>query len=139
MWEKITDAKDVEGFTLITLAGSKFSANIPEYLRMPLFQKHLGITGLAATALTIEALAAIPENVLIDGVNFDLPDTELDRVTLLPDWFYIGVYHPVRVSELMVFLEGYLRMFTPHDVSKAEKEHETKIKETLAKLLEDWK
>lgn len=139
MWEKITNAEEVLGFTLTTLAGSKFSASIPEYLRMPLFQTHLGITGLEATALMIEALAAIPENVLIDGVHFDLPDTELDKVTLLPDWFHIGVYHPVRVSELMVFLDGYLRMFTPHAVSTAEKEQETKIKETIEKLLEDWK
>ena len=75
----------------------------------------------------------------MDGVYFDLPDTELDRATLLPDWFYIGVYHPVRVEELMVFLGGYLRMFTPHAVSTAEKEQETKIKETIDKLLEDWK
>nr|DAL06612.1 MAG TPA: hypothetical protein [Caudoviricetes sp.] len=125
--------------TRADLAGSKFSASIPEYLRMPLFQTHLGIIGLAATALTIEALSEIPENVLVDGVYFDLPDTELDKVTLLPDWFYIGVYHPVRVSELMVFLEGYLRMFTPHSVSKSERERETKIKETLEKLIEDWK
>ena len=139
MWEKITNAEEVLGFTLTTLAGSKFSVSIPEYLRMPLFQTHLGITGLAATALTIEALAAIPENVLIDGVHFDLPDTELDKATLLPDWFYIGVYHPVRVSELKVFLDGYLRMFTPGAVSTAEKERETKIKETIDKLLEDWK
>lgn len=139
MWEKITNAEEVLGFTLTTLAGSKFSASIPEYLRMPLFQTHLGIIGLAATALTIEALAAIPENVLIDGAYFDLPDTELDKVTLLPDWFYIGVYHPVRVSELMVFLEGYLRMFTPHAVSTAEREQETKIKDAIEKLLEDWK
>lgn len=28
---------------------------------------------------------------------------------------------------------------TPHAVSTAEKEHETKIKETIDKLLEDWK
>lgn len=106
---------------------------------MPLFQTHLGIIGLTATALTIEELAAIPENVLVDGVHFDLPGTELDRVTLLPDWFYIGVYHPIRAKELRVFLEGYLRMFTPRAVSTAEKEHETKIKETIDKLLEDWK
>ena len=139
MWEKITNAEEVLGFTLNTLAGSKFSASIPEYLRMPLFQTHLGIIGLAATALTIEALSAIPENVLVDGVHFDLPDTELDKVTLLPDWFYIGVYHPVRVSELTVFLDGYLRMFTPHAVSTPEKERETKIKEAIDKLLEDWK
>lgn len=52
------------------------------------------------------------------GVYFDLPDTELDRTSLVPDWFYIGVYHPVRVGELMWFLDGYLRMFTPHAVSK---------------------
>jgi hypothetical protein len=136
MWEKIMNAEEVLGFTLNTLAGSKFSASIPEYLRMPLFRTQLGITGLAATALTIEALTAIPENVLIDGVHFDLPDTELDKVTLLPDWFYIGVYHPVRVSELMVFLDGYLRMFTPNAVSTAEKEQETKIKYTIDKLLE---
>lgn len=113
MWEKITNAEEVLGFTLTTIAGGKFSASIPEYLRMPLFQTHLDIIGLAATALTIEALAAIPENVLVDGVHFDLPDTELDRVTLLPGWFYIGVYHPIRAKELRVFLEGYLRMFTP--------------------------
>ena len=139
MWEKSTNAEEVLGFTLTTNAGNKFSVGIPEYLRMPLFQTHLGIIGLAATALTIEALASIPKNVLIDGVHFDLPDTELDKVTLLPDWFYIGVYHPVRVSELMVFLDGYLRMFTPHAVSTAEKEQETKIKDALEKLLEDWK
>nr|DAR84039.1 MAG TPA: hypothetical protein [Caudoviricetes sp.] len=138
MWEKITNAEEVLGFTLTTLAGSKFSASIPEYLRMPLFQTHLGVIGLAATALTIEALSAIPENVLIDGVHFDLPDTELDKVTLLPDWFYIGVYHPVRASELMVFLDGYLHMFTPHAVSTAEREQETKIKETINELLKDW-
>lgn len=101
MWEKITDAKDVEGFTLTTIAGNKFSASIPEYLRMPLFQTHLGITGLAATALTLEELAQYPANAIVDGVYFDLPDTELDRTSLIPDWFYIGVYHPVRVGELM--------------------------------------
>lgn len=139
MWEKSTNVEEVLGFTLTTNAGNKFSVSIPEYLRMPLFQTHLGIIGLAATALTIEALSEIPENVLVDGVNFDLPDTELDKATLLPDWFYIGVYHPVRVSELMVFLDGYLRMFTPHAVSTAEKEQETKIKDALEKLLEDWK
>lgn len=139
MWEKITNAEEVLGFTLTTLAGSKFSASIPEYLRMPLFRTHLGITGLAATALTLEALSAIPENVLVDGMYFDLPDTKLDKVTLLPDWFYIGVYHPVRVSELMVFLDGYLRMFTPHTVSTAEREQETKIKDAIDKLLEDLK
>lgn len=139
MWEKITNAEEVLGFTLTTLAGSKFSASIPEYLRMPLFQTHLGIIGLAATALTMEALSAIPGNVLIDGVHFDLPDTELDKATLLPDWFYIGVHHPVRVGELMKFLDSYLRMFTPRAVSTAEKEPETKIKDALEKLLEDWK
>lgn len=100
-------------------------------------EKALAAMVLAATALMIEALAAIPENVLVDGVHFDLPDTELDRVTLLPDWFYIGVYHPIRAKELKVFLEGYLRMFTPRAVSTTEKGQETKIKETTDKLLED--
>lgn len=139
MWEKTGTAKDIQGFTITTKAGAQFTANIPEYLRMPLFQTKLDIIGLAAKALVLEALSAIPENVLVDGVRFDLPDTELDKVTLLPDWFYIGVYHPVRVSELKVFLDGYLRMFTQGAVSTAEKEQEKRIEDTIDKLLEDWR
>ena len=63
----------------------------------------------------------------------------VDDVTLLPDWFYIGVYRPVRVSELKVFLDGYLRMFTPGAVSTAEKEQEKRIEDTIDELLEDWR
>lgn len=139
MWEKSTNAEEVLGFTLTTNAGNKLSVSIPEYLRMPLFQTHLGITGLAATALTLEELAQYPANAIVDGVYFDLPDTELDRTSLVPDWFYIGVYHPVRVGELMWFLDGYLCMFTPHAVSKDETKQEERIKETTESLLKDWK
>lgn len=137
MWEKTKNAEDLLGFTLTTKAGAQFTANIPEYLRMPLFQMHLDIVGLAATALTLEELAQYPENAIVDGVCFDLPDTELDKSTLITEWFYIGVYHPVRVSELMVFLDGYLRMFTPHTVSADEIKREEQIKETINNLLKD--
>ena len=128
MWEKTGTAKDIQGFTLTTKAGTQFTANIPEYLRMLLFQTHLDIVGLAATALTLEELAQYPANAIVDRVYFDLPDTELDRTSLVPDWFYIGVYHPVRVSELMWFLDGYLRMFTQNSISASDKEHEKSVK-----------
>ena len=139
MWEKTVTAKDIQGFTLTTKAGTQFTANIPEYLRMPLFQTHLDIVGLAATALTLEELAQYPANAIVDGVYFDLPDTELDRASLVPDWFYVGVYHPVRVSELRWFLDGYLRMFTQNAVSAADKEHEKSVKAAVNNLLKDWK
>lgn len=139
MWEKTETADDIQGFTLTTKAGATFTANVPEYLRMPLFRTQLDVVGLAATALTLEELSQYPANAIVDGVCFDLPDTELDRASLVPNWFYIGVYHPVRVSELMVFLDGYLRMFTPHTVSADEIEQEARIKATAERLLKDWK
>lgn len=89
--------------------------------------------------MTLEELSQYPANAIVDGVFFDLPDTELDRTSLVPNWFYIGVYHPVQVSELMVFLDGYLRMFTPHTVSADEIEQEARIKAAAERLLKDWK
>lgn len=131
MWEKTGTAKDIQGFTLTTKNGNKFSVSVPEYLRMPLFQTHLDIVGLAATALTLEALAALPANTIIDRVYFDLPDTELNRATPISGWFYIGVYHPVRASELMRFLDMYLQMFIP----QGDKKHD----EIVNNLLKDRK
>lgn len=106
---------------------------------MPLFRTQLDVVGLAATALTLEELSQYPANAIVDGVCFDLPEPELDRTSLVPNWFYIGVRHPVRVSELMVFLDGYLRMFTPHTVSADEIEQEARIKAAAERLLKDWK
>lgn len=135
LWERVGTLWDKQGFTITTEMGHVFTASVPEYLRMPLAQTYLGVTGAAVAAIAIQKLVKLPENAIVDSVRFDLPDTEMDDVSLLPDWFYIGVHHPVRVSELMVFLDGYLRMFTPHVVPTAEKEQETKIKETIDKLL----
>jgi len=73
MWEKTEIADDIRGFTLTTKAGATFTANVPEYLRMPLF------------------------------------------------------------------LDGYLRMFTPHTVSADEIEQEAHIKAAAERLLKDWK
>lgn len=139
LWERESTILGKLGFTLTTESGRTYTAEVPEYLRMPLAQTYLGVISLAGAAIAIQKLAKYPENAIVDSVRFDLPGTEMDDVSLLPDWFYIGVHHPVRVRELMWFLDGYLRMFTPHAVSTAELEQETKIKDTLEKLLEDWK
>lgn len=138
LWERESTLLSKLGFTLTTESGRTYVAEVPEYLRMPLAQTYLGVISLAGAAIAIQKIAKYPENAIVDSVRFDLPGTEMDDVSLLPDWFYIGVHHPVRVKELMWFLDGYLRMFTPHSVSTAELEQETKIKETLHKLLEDW-
>lgn len=116
LWERESTLLSKLGFTLTTESGRTYVAEVPEYLRMPLAQTYIGVISLAGASIAIQKLAKLPEYAIVDGVYFDLPDTELDKVTLLPDWFYIGVYHPVRVNELMVFLDGYLRMFTPHAV-----------------------
>lgn len=116
LWERESTLLSKLGFTLTTESGRTYVAEVPEYLRMPLAQTYLSVISLAGASIAIQKLAKLPEYAIVDGVYFDLPDTELDKVTLLPDWFYIGVYHPVRVNELMVFLDGYLRMFTPHAV-----------------------
>lgn len=139
LWKRESAILGTLGFTLTTESGRTYVAEVPEYLRMPLVQTHLGVIGLAGAAIAIQKLVKYPENAIVDSVRFDLPGTEMDDVSLLPDWFYIGVHHPVMVRELMWFLDGYLRMFTPDAVSTAEKEQETKIKDTLEKLLEDWK
>lgn len=139
LWERESTLLSKLGFTLTTESGRTYVAEVPEYLRMPLAQTYLGVISLAGAAIAIQKLVKYPENAIVDSVRFDLPDTEMNDVSLLPDWFYIGVHHPVRVRELMWFLDGYLRMFTPHAVSTAELEQETKIEETLHKLLEDWK
>lgn len=139
LWERESVLLGKLGFTLTTESGRTYVAKVPEYLRMPLAQTYLGVISLAGAAIAIQKLVKYPENAIVDSVRFDLPGTEMDDVSLLPDWFYIGVHHPVRVRELMWFLDGYLRMFTPHAVSTAEIEQETKIKDTLEKLLEDWK
>ena len=139
LWKRESAILGTLGFTLTTKSGRTYVAEVPEYLRMPLVQTHLGVISLAGAAIALQKLVKYPENAIVDSVRFDLPGTEMDDVSLLPDWFYIGVYRPVMVRELMWFLDGYLRMFTPHAVSTAELEQETKIEETLHKLLEDWK
>lgn len=139
LWERESTLLSKLGFTLTTESGRTYVAEVPEYLRMPLAQTYLGVISLAGAAIAIQKLAKYPENAIVDSVRFDLPGTEMDGVSLLPDWFYIGVHHPVMVRELMWFLDGYLRMFTPNAVSTAELEQETKIKDALDKLLEDWR
>lgn len=139
LWERESTLLSKLGFTLTTESGRTYVAEVPEYLRMPLAQTYLGVISLAGAAIAIQNLAKYPENAIVDSVRFDLPGTEMDNVSLLPDWFYIGVYHPVRVSELMWFLDGYLRMFTQNSISAADKEHEKSVKAAVNNLLKDWK
>ncbi len=113
LWEREGSSQAKLGFTITNGAGQKFVANVPEYLRMPLSRTHLGVTSLAGAAVAIQKLLELPKNAIVDSVHFDLPDTKMNGVSLLPDWYYIGVYHPVRVGELIAFLDGYIRMFTP--------------------------
>lgn len=122
LWERESALLSKLGFTLTTEGGHTYVAEVPKYLHMPLAQTHLGIISLAGAAIAIQKLVKYPENAIVDSVRFDLPNTEIDDASLLPDWFYIGVHHPVRVGELMMFLDGYIRMFTPTVRSTADTE-----------------
>ena len=124
LWERESALLGKLGFTLTTESGRTYVAEVPEYLRMPLAQTYLGVISLAVAAIAIQKLAKYPENAIVGSVRFDLPGTEMDGVSLLSDWFYIDVYHPVRVEELMVFLDGYIRLFTPTVRSTSDTERE---------------
>lgn len=113
MWKKSESVRDLSGFTITLLSGQKYEVEIPEYLRMSMISSTLSVTGLAAAVLALEKLSELPKNAVVDSVHFDLPGTERDKVSLLPEWLYVGVYHPVRVSELFGFLSIYVSMLAP--------------------------
>lgn len=135
MWEKTENVRELSGFSVTLLSGQTHKVEIPEYLRMPMSTSTLGVTGLAAAVLTMEKLAELPKDAVVDSVHFDLPGTERDRLSLLPEWFYIGVYHPVRVSELFRFLDTYVSMFTPKAVSEPYVEHAQRIRKAIGDIL----
>ena len=64
----------------------------------------------------------------------------VDDATLLPDWFYIGVYRPVRVSEpqgVLGRVPSYVH--AGRCLNSWRTEQEKRIEDTIDKLLEDWR
>lgn len=134
LWERDGSLQAKLGFTITTMEGQKFVANTPEYLRMPLSQTYLGLTSLAGAVIAIQKLLKLPKNAIVDSVRFDLPNTEMNDVSLLPDWYYMRVHHPVRVGGLIAFLDGYIRMFTP-TFSIVDTEREERLRNAAKDLL----
>lgn len=105
-------ADECTGFSIKLPGGGSKIYEIPEFLQDLVYRLGAEQKTLAAAALVEQKLSDFYDGAVVKNISIDAPEMDLEDVSLLAMWYFIGVRRPVTVGQLRSFLRRFIALYT---------------------------